>query len=137
MGDVAIADGLKLGAKAVINAMGESVTICRTGSERRDPNRPNRRLPAEVIQYSIEATLSDVRDDLIDGVLVKSGDKTLFLLGGQELVGTIDGVEQPARAFIPQVGDVVDDTGNSRFTVVRVKTNRVSGVDTSYELLIR
>lgn len=123
MGDPAVAEALKIGVSSIVEVMGETVVFERIGRARRDPLHPSRRMAGTAVKTDIMATVADVRDDLIDEVLVKSGDKSVTFVAG--------------LGFVPVIGDTVIDGAGRRFTVLRIATNRIAGIDTSYEVLVR
>lgn len=128
MGDVAIAAGLQIGVESSVNLFGESITITRAGESVRNPANPSLRLPATDISVSTEAIISDVEDRIIDG--------NIILLGDKQCVIKAD-LENEGKRFFPKIGDKITDSNDNMLIIVRVNTNRVAGVDVSYEALLR
>ena len=124
MGDVAIADALKVGVREIINTLGEELTFVKKGTTRRDPRNPSRRIVSPSTEFRVEGTISAISDDLIDEVLIMSGDKEVT-------------IEANGNMGAPVVSDEVVDSSNRRYSIVRVHTNRISGINVSYRVILR
>jgi len=131
MGDASIASALREGVNEAVKLLGESITFTRAGPRTIDPTKPNEYRVSQIHSATIEATVADVENHLIDGNLVKLGDKVVTF--------TPTYFNEPLQKipFVPQIGDRATAGDGVQLSVHSVNTNRIAGEDVSYEVILR
>lgn len=129
MGDTSIAAALRTGVDASINLFGERLKIVRKTVSARDPDNPSKFLDAGEVTFARDGIIADVEDRSIDG--------NVILLGDKEVVFEATVADADDGEFVPKIGDTVTDSADRVFVIVRINTNRVAGVDVSYEVILR
>ena len=132
-GDAALADALRGGVEEIVATFGSDFCLRKPGVRVRHPHNPSRYINKPESRHPFAATIKDVEDRLVDGTLVKRGDRQITMAAGGEVPTPEinDKVETT-----PKLGDKGDESVFV-YTVIRVDTNIVANKVVSYRLLLR
>ncbi len=131
MGDPAISAALQEGVEITAALIGETVEIEGPVLSAVDPTQPskNRLLRAPLVE--VQAIIEEVADSLVDGELIKSGDRIMTVPASDPNASL---VKSGSKAIL---GANSPDYEGRPYLIVRVSTIRISGGDVSYRAVLR
>jgi len=114
-------DKMQVIAGKMLKGKGQTLTISRQTSGTYDP--ATGQASVTVTTQTGDGTIFDYDDKNIDGSLILSGDKQLFL--------------SAVNLIAPQVNDTVTDAGGVVRTITRIKTLAPAGVTVMFDCNLR
>lgn len=114
---------LRASALQLLRDFGRSLTLRQTTPGTYNPADGSTSAPPP-IDYTGVGRIGDYRDSVIDGQLIRQGDRRCTIILDNSSV-------------LPSVGDTVLIGGTPRYTVVRVQVREVSGVTVVHTLQLR